>query len=80
MPIIEQEAKVAGTREDGSTILLPEVEVKIENAVTGQEYSSDVEAAEDVANPETATSQNDIKRSVTMRVLKGVGATGDSKL
>lgn len=76
MPIIEQNATIGGTREDGSRILLPEVEVKIENAVTGQEYSSDVEAAEDVANPETATSQNDIKRSVTMRVLKGVGAEG----
>jgi hypothetical protein len=76
MPIIEQEARVAGTREDGSTVLLPEVEVKIENVATGQEYNSDVEAAEDVANPETATSQNDIKRSVTMRVLKGVGAEG----
>ena len=76
MPIIEQEAQVAGTREDGSTILLPEVEVKIENVATGQEYNSDVEAAEDVANPETATSQNDIKRSVTLRVLKGVGGAG----
>jgi hypothetical protein len=76
MPIIEQQAKIAGTREDGSTILLPEVEVKIENVATGQEYNSDIEAAEDVANPETATSQNDIKRSVTLRVLKGVGAEG----
>ncbi len=76
MPIIEKEAQVAGTREDGSTILLPEVEVKIENVATGQEYNSDVEAAEDVANPETATSQSDIKRSVTLRVLKGVGAEG----
>jgi len=78
MPIIEQEAQVAGTREDGSTILLPEVEVKIENIATGQEYNSDVEAAEDVANPATLTSQNDIKRSITMRVLKGVGAVGDA--
>ena len=76
MPIIDQNATIGGTREDGSAILLPEVEVKIENVATGQEYNSDVEAAEDVANPETATSQNDIKRSVTMRVLKGVGAEG----
>jgi len=76
MPIIEQNATIGGTREDGSTVLLPEVEVKIENAVTGQEYNSDIEAAEDVANPETATSQSDIKRSVTMRVLKGVSAEG----
>ena len=76
MPIIEQNATIGGTREDGSTVLLPEVEVKIENAVTGQEYNSDIEAAEDVANPETATSQSDIKRSVTLRVLKGVGAEG----
>jgi hypothetical protein len=76
MPIIEQEAQVAGTREDGSTVLLPEVEVKIENALTGEEYDDDDAADADVANPETVTSANDIKRSVTLRVLKGVSAEG----
>jgi hypothetical protein len=76
MPKIEQEAQVAGMREDGSTVLLPEVEVKVENALTGEEYDDDDAANADVANPETATSANDIKRSVTLRVLKGVGSTG----
>ena len=76
MPKIEQEATVGGTREDGSKILLPEVEVKVENALTGEEYDDDDAANADVANPETATTPNDIKRSVTLRVLKGVGAEG----
>jgi len=76
MPKIEQEATVGGTREDGSKILLPEVEVKVENALTGEEYDDDDAANADVANPETATTSNDIKRSVTLRVLKGVGAEG----
>jgi len=76
MPKIEQQATVGGTREDGSTILLPEVEVKIENAATGEEYDDDDAAAADVANPATATTDADIKRSVAIRVLKGVGAEG----
>ena len=76
MPKIEQEATVGGTREDGSKILLPEVEVKVENALTGEEYDDDDAANADVANPETATTSTDIKRSVTLRVLKGVGAEG----
>jgi len=76
MPKIEQEATIGGTREDGSKILLPEVEVKVENALTGEEYDDDDAANADVANPETATTSNDIKRSVTLRVLKGVGAEG----
>lgn len=76
MPIIEQKAQVGGTREDGSRVLLPEVEVKVENARTGEEYDSDDAAAADVADPATETVQSEIKRSVTMRVLKGVGAEG----
>ena len=76
MPIIEQEAQVGGTREDGSRVLLPEVEVKVENARTGEEYDSDDAAAADVENPATETVQSEIKRSVTLRILKGVGAEG----
>jgi len=50
--------------------------VVITNAKTGATYSNDVEAAEDVSNPETETSEGDIKRDVVLSVLKGVSSTG----
>jgi hypothetical protein len=50
--------------------------VVITNAKTGATYANDVEAAEDVSNPETETSAGDIKRDVVLSVLKGVGSTG----
>jgi len=78
MPIIEQEAQVAGTREDGSTILLPEVEVVIKNAKTDTEYDDDDAADADVNDPNTDTTADDIVRHVAIRVLKGVGAVGDA--
>jgi hypothetical protein len=76
MPIIEQQATIAGTREDGSTVLLPEVEVVIKNAKTDAEYDDDNAADADVNDPSTDTTADDIVRSVTLRVLKGVGAEG----
>jgi len=75
MPIVEP-AKVGGTRDDGSTILLPEVETVIKNAHTEAEYDDDDAAQADVDDPNTETTANDIVRSVTLRVLKGVGAEG----
>jgi hypothetical protein len=53
-----------------------EENVVITNVKTGATYASDVEAAEDVANPETETSADDIKRDVVLNVLKGVGSSG----
>ena len=50
--------------------------VIITNTKTGQTYANDVEAATDVADPGTATSQADIKRDVVLNVLKGVSSTG----
>ena len=50
--------------------------VVITNTKTGQTYANDVEAAADVANPETTISASDIKRDVVLNVLKGVGSTG----
>jgi len=78
MPKIEQEAQVGGTREDGSQILLPEVEVTIKNAQTDLEYDDDDAAAADVADPNTATTDTDIVRAVSIRVLKGVGGSGQA--
>jgi len=50
--------------------------VVITNVKTGATYASDVHAAEDIANPETETSADDIKRDVVLNVLKGVGGAG----
>ena len=67
MPRIEQEANLV----DGS--LLPEVEVTVKNVRTDTEYDDDDQAASDVADPSTDTTDADISRSVTLRVLKTVG-------
>lgn len=78
MPRIEQEAQLGDTREDGSQILLPEVEVTVKNLATDTEYDDDDAAAADVADPATATTDADISRAVAIRVLKGVGSVGQS--
>jgi len=78
MARIEQEAQVGGTREDGSTILLPEVEVVVKNLKTDTEYDDDDAAQADVDDPATDTTADDIQRNVAIRVLKGVGAAGDA--
>jgi hypothetical protein len=72
MPRIEQEAQLV----DGT--LLPEVEVVVKNVATEAEYDDDDAAAADVADPNTATTDADISRSVTLRVVKGVDADGQA--
>ena len=64
------------TRTDGSRIVLPETETIIKNVVTDEEYSDISAAQADVADISTSTTQDDISQSVTLRVLKGVGAEG----
>lgn len=78
MPRIEQQAQLGDVREDGSQILLPEVEVTVKNLATDTEYDDDDAAAADVADPNTATTDADIARSVAIRVLKGVDASGEA--
>ena len=78
MPRIEQEATLGETREDGSQVLLPEVEVTVKNLATDTEYDDDDAAAADVADPNTATTDADISRAVAIRVLKGVSADGEA--
>ena len=75
MAILEP-AKVGGTREDGSTILLPEVEVVVKNLKTDTEYDDDDAAQADVDDPATETTAEDIQRNVAIRVLKGIAAEG----
>jgi len=79
MPIIEP-STIGGTREDGSKIILPEVETRIVNAKTAVEYDDDDAADADVKDPNTETTAEDIQRHVAIRVLKGVGAAGETKL
>jgi len=78
MPRIEQEAQFGDTREDGSQIILPEVEVTVKNLATDTEYDDDDAAAADVADPNTSTTDADISRAVAIRVLKGVGGEGQA--
>tara|TARA_R110002126_G_scaffold250620_1_gene393483 strand:+ start:323 stop:571 length:249 start_codon:yes stop_codon:yes gene_type:complete len=47
-----------------------ETEVTIKNIKTNVEYSSDQEAEDDVNNAETDTKQEDISRSVNIKVAK----------
>jgi hypothetical protein len=46
----------------------PRVEVTIKHMTTGQEYGSDEEAKQDVDDPNTDTKQEDISRSVHIKV------------
>jgi len=64
------------TRTDGSRIVLPETETVVKNVKTDEEYSDIAAAQADVADISTSTTQDDISQSVTLRVLKGVGAEG----
>jgi hypothetical protein len=72
MPRIEQEART----ENGT--LLPEVEVTTKNAITEEEYADDTAADADVADPNTATTADNIVRAVSVRVLKGIQSEGKS--
>jgi len=47
-----------------------ETEVTVKNLKTNKEYSSDKEAEDDVNDPSTDTKQEDISRSVNIKVAK----------
>ena len=47
-----------------------ETDVSITNAKTGQTYADEKEAKADVDNPATATTSEDIKRDVAIKVNK----------
>ena len=70
MPFIEQEAKSEYQVIDGKKthVITPEVEITLTNMETGQEYMSDAEAQEDVDSPVTDTTQEDISRSVHVKI------------
>jgi len=77
MPTIEK-SKVKEIRPDGSRVILPEVETRVRNRRHDFEYESEEHAVEDINNPETDTTEDDIARDTTLRVLMGVDSTGDA--
>ena len=56
-----------------------ETEIVLRNKKTGHEYNSDKEAEDDIANPDTDTVQDDVTRSVKIKVAKipAIGASSD---
>ena len=70
MPFVEQEEHFEDHVVDGKPIKVykPRVEVTIKHLKTGKEYMSDAEAQEDVNNPVTDTTQDDISRSVHIKI------------
>ena len=67
---VEQEESFEKQTIDGVevTVYKPRVEVTVKHMTTGQEYGSDEEAKQDVDNPNTDTKQEDISRSVHIKV------------
>ena len=47
-----------------------ETKTTVTNAQTGEEYAGENEAKADVDNPATATTENDIRRDVAIKVNK----------
>ena len=70
MPFVEQEESFEDQVIDGKTVKVykPRVEVTIKHLRTGREYMSDAEAQEDVDSEVTDTTQDDISRSVHIKV------------
>jgi len=67
---VEQEESFEKQTIDGVevTVYKPRVEVTVKHMTTGQEYGSDEEAKQDIDNPNTDTKQEDISRSVHIKV------------
>ena len=47
-----------------------ETEVVVRNKVTNKEYASDKEALDDINDPNTSTTQEQVTRSVKIKVVK----------
>jgi len=70
MSFIEQEESFEKQVIDGVevTVYKPRVEITVKHMITGQEYGSDDEARQDIDDPNTDTKQEDISRSVHIKV------------
>ena len=71
MSFLEPGGKVKVIR-DGKEVeeIDVETEVTLINTKTSQEYNSDQEADDDVKDPNTATKQEDLSRTVKIRIAK----------
>ena len=71
MSFLEPGGKVKVIR-DGKEVeeIDVETEVTLINTKTSQEYNSDKEADDDVNDPNTATKQEDLSRTVKIRIAK----------
>ena len=66
----KEEAEVAYTEINGKKVPVVkcETEVVLRNTKTNYEYSSDKEAEDDIKNPSTITTKDDITRSLKIKV------------
>ena len=77
----KEEGAVTYVTVDGKKVPVVECETEIvlRNKKTNQEYNSDKEAEDDIANPDTETVKEDVTRSVKIKVAKmpPLGAASD---
>ena len=65
---IKDETVLAGSKQP--KVIPVETKTTVSNAQTGEEYAGENEAKADVDNPATATTANDIRRDVAIKVNK----------
>jgi len=67
---VEQEESFEKQVIDGVevTVYKPRVEITVKHMITGQEYGSDDEARQDIDDPNTDTKEENISRSVHIKV------------
>ena len=77
----KEEGSITYITVDGKKVPVVECEAEIvlRNTITNQEYNSDKEAEDDIANPDTATQKEHVTRSVKIKVAKipAIGASSD---
>jgi len=60
-------------------IIQPEVHVEVKNKKTGTDYNSEEEAKLDIADPNTATTSDDVETNVQIKVTKLPDVFGKTK-
>jgi fructose-bisphosphate aldolase class 1 len=60
-------------------IIQPEVHIEVKNKKTGADYGSEDEAKSDIANPNTATTSDDVETNVQIKVTKLPDVFGKTK-
>ncbi len=60
-------------------VIQPEVHIEVKNKKTGIDYGSEDEAKLDIANPNTATTSDDVETNVQIKVTKLPDVFGKTK-